>query len=51
MKSLSYLGQELRSQDPSRREILEVLVVGVDCDWMDNSFKKMSSLLERVDNG
>jgi hypothetical protein len=34
-----------------RHEIFKVLVIGVDRDWMLSSFKKMTPLLERVDNG
>jgi hypothetical protein len=35
----------------SKHEILEIIVVGVDCNWMNSSFKKMTLLLERVVNG
>ncbi len=34
-----------------RHEVLKVLVIGVDRDRMLSSFKKMTPLLERVDNG
>ena len=38
-------------QYSNEHEILKVLIVGIDCNWTDNSFKKLSPLLERVDNG
>ena len=35
----------------SKHEILEILVVGVDYNWMNSSFKKMSPFLEIVNIG
>jgi hypothetical protein len=49
---ISYIPTSLTSiQYPSRHEILEVVVVSVNYDWMDRSFKKISALLEIIDNG